>query len=394
MNRVFLLLISGAFLVLTLLIAALAANGIYQLNRLNNQVNQVIKLYSLKLDTVGTLHLNAFARGDRLLRMAIEEDPFARTEIFIEFNRAGFLVGSGRQKLLELGLSPEEKKLFDEQSQLIARIVPMQERVVDALDRDQITTARNILIAEGIAMQSRLIDMLGELHDQMRTTHDHAIRTADENYRRGLFLTYALGVSATLFGLGLALFTMNRLSRNARDIDLQMKELKASRAALEAEATHDAMTGLANRKLFYDRLRQAMLHAKRYNRMVGVLFVDMDNFKTVNDLYGHHVGDALLEEVARRLQSTVRGSDTVARAGGDEFLILLGNLSRPEDCDTAIDKIEDALECKATLHGVELMISASIGHALYPKDGVSEDALIRAADASMYQAKAGQSRNP
>ncbi len=392
MNRIFLFLIAGAFLVLTLLIAALAANGIYQLGRLNNQIETVLKQYSLKLDTVSTLQVDSYTRGDRLLRMAIEEDPFVRDELFIEFNRAGFLVGSGRRKLLELGLTIEERKLFDEQSQLIERIIPMQERVIDYLHRDQIVDARNVLIAEGIAMQSRLVEMLGVLHEDMRATHTQALNKAAENYQRGRFLTYLLGISATIFGLALAAFTMNRLVRNARDIDQQIKDLESSRSALEAEATHDAMTGLANRKLFYDRLKQAMLNAKRYNRKVGVLFVDLDNFKTVNDLYGHHVGDALLEEVAKRLQDSVRESDTIARAGGDEFLILLGNLNRPEDCDAAIDKIEDALEMKANLHDVELMISASIGRAIYPDDGVTEDALIRAADASMYRVKTGQPR--
>lgn len=393
MKRVFLLLTGGAFLVLILVIAALAVNSIHQLARSQEQVASILEPYSARLVTVSELQVAAYTRGDRLLRMAMEEDPFARDQLFLEFNRAGFLVGSGRQKLLKLGLGVKERKLFDEQSALIDRIVPMQEKVTDYLGDGRLDIARSILIAEGIPMQESFIEMLEELHQEMQMAHSLALEKAEEDYQRGRLITLSLSISAVMLGLGLATFTLRRLANNAREIERQITELKTSRAALEVEVTHDAMTGLANRKLFYDRLKQAMLHAKRYNRKVGVLFVDLDNFKTVNDLYGHHIGDALLSEVSKRLQESVRESDTVARAGGDEFLIMLGNLNSKEDCETAIDKIEGGLERKASLCGVELMISASIGQAIYPEDGVTEDALIRVADASMYRIKTGQPRS-
>lgn len=387
MKRVFILLTGGAFLALILLIAALALNGIYQIKRLQQQIGTVVELHNRKIDAVTAIQVDALARADRLLRMAVESDPFLREQLYLEFGRAGLLVGSGRRHLLDLGLTPEEQALFDEQSELLRKIDPTQEKVADHLVRGEVENAWSVLVAEGIPMQERLNAQLADLRGKLHQANNLALWEARQNYQRTLFFTLLSGIAATVLGMGLAWFTLRRLASNAREIEWQMKALEASHAALEAEATHDAMTGLANRKLFYDRLKQAMLHAKRHGSKIGVLFVDLDRFKTVNDRYGHHVGDALLSEVARRLTASVRESDTVARAGGDEFMVMLGDIGERKDCQAVMRKIEAALGEKTELHGIELTISASIGQSLYPDDGVTEEDLIRAADASMYRIK-------
>lgn len=392
MKRIFLLLTGGAFLALILLIAALAANAIYQLEYFQARMDRVVELHNRKIETVTAIQVDALARADRLLRMAIERDPFSRDQLFLEFNRAGFLVGSGRQRLRDLGLTAEEQQLFDEQSKLIEKILPMQERVTDFLARDEVENAWIVLVAEGIPMQESLNRMLAEMRDKLQMANNLALWEAGQDYRRNLRFTLLAGIFATILGIGLAWFTLSRLAANTRELDWQLRALEASRAAFEEEATHDAMTGLANRRLFYDRLKQALLHAKRYNTGFGVLFVDLDNFKTINDLYGHQMGDTLLTEVARRLLGSVREADTVARAGGDEFLILLDELGSRQDCQAAADKIMATLAGRTSLQGIELTISASIGQAVYPDDGETGDELIRAADASMYRIKTSHPR--
>ncbi len=392
MKRVFTLLTGGAFLALILLIAGLAANAIYQLEKIQKRMDLVVELYNRKIETVTTIQVNSLARADRLLRMAIERDPFSRDQLYLEFNRAGFMVGNGRQHLQQLGLTPEEQKLFDAQGELIRKIEPMQEKVTDLLAHEQVSDAWIVLVAEGIPMQESLNEILAALRGKLQIANNLALWEAKQDYQRNLLITLLAGILATLLGIGLAWFTLRRLATDSREINLQMRALEVSRAALEKEATHDAMTGLANRRLFYDRLRQAMLHAKRYNTKFGVLFVDLDNFKTVNDLYGHQVGDALLTEVAQRLRHSVREADTVARAGGDEFMVLLDELSSHHDCQIAADKILASLGGEVTLKDVELTISASIGQAVYPDDGKTEDELIRSADASMYRIKTSHPR--
>jgi diguanylate cyclase (GGDEF)-like protein len=133
-----------------------------------------------------------------------------------------------------------------------------------------------------------------------------------------------------------------------------MAELERSRAALREEATHDPLTGLANRRLFYDRLHQAVRHAHRYGGKVGILYVDLDRFKEINDRLGHHVGDAVLTEVAKRLTSSIRDSDSVARLGGDEFVVLLEGVQGREDCLATAHKIEQALNTDTNFYGLDV----------------------------------------
>lgn len=389
MKRVSLKLIIGAFVTLTVLIAAQTVNSIYQLSQTQARINTIVELHNHKIDTITSTQVAMHMRTDRLLRMVVESDPFNRDELFLEFNRAGFLVGSGRVKLREIGLTPEEQDNFDRQTTLIQEIEPTQEQVTNLILADKADAARELLAKHAVPLQESLNVLLAELRVKVQNANDKALVETRIAYRHSLLITLVSGGAATLLGIVLGWFTMRRVIASRYHIQQQMAELEASRASLQIEATHDPLTGLANRRLFYDRLEHALLRAKRYRHKVGVLFVDLDRFKSVNDRHGHHVGDALLMEVASRLSKSVRESDTVARSGGDEFMIVLDKLHNQHDCDTIIKQIENALAVVVNLHGLNLNLSASIGQAIYPDDGATEDDLVRVADASMYDIKAG-----
>jgi diguanylate cyclase (GGDEF)-like protein/PAS domain S-box-containing protein len=156
---------------------------------------------------------------------------------------------------------------------------------------------------------------------------------------------------------------------------------------IEHLANHDALTGLPNRTLLRDRVQQAIVHARRLRSHVGLLFVDLDQFKLVNDSWGHLMGDALLLEVGKRLQRTIREGDTVARLGGDEFVVLLSDLTTPDDTAVVARKIADALAEPLDLEGRSVSVTASIGVSLYPGDGDDMETLLQCADAAMYRAK-------
>lgn len=163
-------------------------------------------------------------------------------------------------------------------------------------------------------------------------------------------------------------------------------ERKKAEDQIRWQATHDALTGLPNRLLFEERLQQALAHARREGGQVAVLFCDLDRFKQINDLWGHGAGDTLLQEVAARLRSAVRESDTVARLGGDEFTILLPGANRATAETTAARGIEH-FRRPFRLEGGEVAVTASVGIALATEHGSQAGRLLRLADAALYRAK-------
>lgn len=170
-------------------------------------------------------------------------------------------------------------------------------------------------------------------------------------------------------------------------ISYDITERKRIEDTISHLAHHDALTGLPTRTLFHDRLRQSLTRTRRSHKRVGILVVDLDHFKRVNDRLGHHAGDALLVEVAKRLRENVRASDTVARMGGDEFVVLLDDLHSIDDAEGVAHKVVLALQLPFETEGEILRPSASIGLCIYPDHGETADALLKNADEAMYRAK-------
>ncbi|TMC39497.1 MAG: PAS domain S-box protein, partial [Chloroflexi bacterium] len=238
-------------------------------------------------------------------------------------------------------------------------------------------------------------ELVGEQADILiATTH----RSAFDNYLKrrlsmdipvsGAHETMGKRKNGSLFPLEFVVSSMQVGSRHVFIATLRdISERKAHTDALEYQALHDALTGLPNRSLFGDRLRQALLAARRNQKMFGVLLLDLDRFKDINDALGHDRGDSLLQEVTARLRGVLRATDTIARLGGDEFAVLTTDARHPEDVTASAKKILASLEGPFAIGDHMVETGASIGIAMYPVHGDDPSTLLRRADVAMYVAK-------
>lgn len=172
----------------------------------------------------------------------------------------------------------------------------------------------------------------------------------------------------------------------ARDVTA----LTVAEEELRYLAHHDPLTGLTNRSLFYDRLKLALRTAHRHHTGVALLFLDLDNFKEINDAHGHALGDNVLCSVARRLESCVRAADTIARMGGDEFIVLLTDIQSPDDVSMKVEQILAVVAEPLPAELASISPSCSVGVARYPADGVDAESLLNHADGEMYRMKRGR----
>ncbi|QBZ83972.1 putative signaling protein [Hydrogenovibrio crunogenus] len=177
------------------------------------------------------------------------------------------------------------------------------------------------------------------------------------------------------------------MTQNYLALFTDITSLKEQQKQLEHIAHYDVLTQLPNRSLLADRLQQAIFTSQRHNSLLAVLFIDLDGFKKVNDQHGHDAGDELLIELSKRMKIVLREEDTLARIGGDEFVVVLVNLDAPKDCEMILRRLLASTSEPVEIEGESVSVSASIGVTFYPTDNVDTDQLMRHADQAMYQAK-------
>ena len=201
------------------------------------------------------------------------------------------------------------------------------------------------------------------------------------------FLGHIFKIIATIF-----IYTAIIDTGLNQPFDLLFRDLKQREIMLQEAATHDPLTGLPNRLLFQDRLTRALENVRRNNyaqgnNLVGVAILDADNFKEINDTYGHAVGDAVLAKLAERMKNVLRERDTVSRLGGDEFAMILEGIKMPQNTERIAQKILNAMAEPMTIEGKELIVTVSLGICLFPAQGVAEENILHCADMAMYKAK-------
>jgi diguanylate cyclase (GGDEF)-like protein/PAS domain S-box-containing protein len=213
-----------------------------------------------------------------------------------------------------------------------------------------------------------------------RQVFEFDVVISDGSLRHALVSYFPDTVDGVVQGFSTLVTDVTRM----KDLELELKEAKHQAEVL---ATHDFLTGLPNRVLLMDRISAAMTHAERDGGLVGVIAIDIDGFKSVNDTYGHDVGDCVLKKIANRMRGAIRATDTVTRLGGDEFLFLATDAEGLDGLESAILRLQRAVHQPLECNGIHMTPSISCGIAVYPSHGKNATELLASADSALYQAK-------
>ncbi len=325
----------------------------------------------------------------------------------VEYIRPLILPG-GEQRVVEVNLIPH----FDEQVQMLGAFVLITDitrhQLAERAIRDSEERMRKFAAAtnEGIFfhkdgiltdVNEALLAIMGYAREEMigrnvlefvppewhQPMTDYMRAEREDPYEADVVHKNGHKIAVELVGKTVILDGEAHRMGALRDITAR----KHAEARIQYMAHHDMLTGLPNRAYLTERLTTILALARRHGTLAAIMFIDLDNFKSVNDSLGHHVGDALLQVVAARIKEALREADMVSRLGGDEFLVILADFAAPEDAAKVADKLLQVISAPIALEGRQLCANASIGISVFPRDGDNADDLIRRADAAMYSAK-------
>jgi diguanylate cyclase (GGDEF)-like protein/PAS domain S-box-containing protein len=256
--------------------------------------------------------------------------------------------------------------------------------------RHELTGQPTLLIHDAEELRRRQVELAHKLGVRVANGFELIVAAASRDWQEEIEWTY-LRKDGRRVPVRLAVSSMRNEAGDLAGFLMVAHDITAHKRAdayIRRVAHYDALTGLPNRALLLDRLGMAIQNARRRDEMFAVLMLDLDHFKQVNDSLGHHVGDALLRSVGRRIQQCLRDVDVVARFGGDEFVILLDGVPTREQLAGAVGGIMEAVSVKHVVDQSELTVTPSIGGCLYPEDGLDSSSLLRCADMALFQAKA------
>ena len=349
-------------------VAAFAGFGLHYLSNISVRLKGIVENNNVKIELATAMQTALRERALSMHALSVLTDPFDKDEELMRFDALGSNYILARQHLQQMPLSPEEQEILERIRALTRAAQPEVQAVVDMAmggrpDAEVFERIRSVAVPRQreIAVQANALILL------QKGQTAAGVESAEASYREIRNLILMLVVFTLISGVGIALF----VSRQAQ---------------LAAQAMYDPLTGLPNRSLLQDRLEQAIAQARRSRRAFAVALMDLNRFKEVNDTLGHDVGDELLREVAARLRRAVRAEDTVARMGGDEFVVVLHDLTEP-DVPAFCAKLLASLGADFEWGRHSIDVGASIGIALCPAHARSPGSLIRFADIAMYAAK-------
>jgi len=364
--------ISAGFLIVISLIITLTFVGLNHITKVNSQMTQIVETNNVKITLAQVMQNALQERALSMHTIAVLDDAFLKDDEYMRFSRLGNDYYQARKSLEKLIKTPEELSILVKIRDLTRDTQPDVQSVVEqGLYKNDPSIFEKIR-QQAVPKQRLIAEQVKQLVTLQQEQALSALEKAQSSYNQARNLMLLLGGLATILGILIAVYIIKRVSKQAHQ--------------LEHQALHDELTGLANRSLFSDRLRKMITRGQRQSISFSIILIDLNRFKQVNDIYGHQVGDLLLQDVARRLNKCLRKVDTVARLGGDEFVVILESLSS-ESVNKIVDKLTSIISEPFLLAGKEITVGSSMGIASYPIHGQDCITLINRADAAMYEAK-------
>jgi diguanylate cyclase (GGDEF)-like protein len=364
--------IIAGFMVLLVLMASLTVTGLRYISETNARLKSIVENNNIKTELATRMQTALRERALSMHALSVLTDPFDMDAEVQRFHSFASDYLDAREQLVQMPLSSEERIILDRINLYSSEAQPVVQAVIDMSMAGGGPEIFDRIRNSAMPKQRKVAEEVTALISLQQELTNAAVRNADESYRQVRGLMILLGMTAVFIGALITLYVSRRVSQQAR--------------LLATQALYDPLTRLPNRSLMQDRLEQTIALSRRGKRSFGVALMDLNRFKEVNDTLGHNVGDELLREVGNRLRQAVRAEDTVARMGGDEFVVIIQELTEA-DVPVFANKLRAALEPPFLWENQRIDISASIGFALYPSHAYEPSSLIRYADIAMYAAK-------
>ena len=358
------------------LMLALTIAGINYMSHVNLRMKGIVENNNVKMEMAHAMQNALRERALNMYIMTIVEDDFLKDDEYQRFNISGTQYYIARKTLEGLASSVEEKEILSRIGGLTRNAQHEVEAVVELLLKGSARNHYDAIRNRVMPRQKLINDQVVELLALLKTQTAAAVSEAESSYQYARKLMFILGMLASVLVIVIAVFVSRKVSKQAHE--------------LEHRAFHDELTGLPNRVLFLDRLGHAIARSLRKGTPFVVILLDLDRFKEVNDTLGHIVGDLLLQEVSRRLTGALRGSDTVARFGGDEFAILMEQ-SDIQHVPGIAEKLLKVLDRPFKVAEQLVDVNASFGIVYFPDHGDDSVALLQKAGSAMYAAKRSHS---
>lgn len=385
-SDVFLKSVLIAFILLIILVLAQIGYAINQLDVLQEKMERDTSFEFEKIRLLSEAESLSVRRSALLIKMTLSQDETERQNLYSEYQQYENFASNSMEQLQKLETNPENQQLITNQLINMKRIKVAREAVINLLQNGDLATAQTLLQSNVLQQQNSIRQLFVTLREHQQAQARKMLAKANSEYVSAKNVILWTGLFVVIVVIMISFAVLRRAKKHVNSIESRLVSLEASRLRLHKKATRDALTGLANKSQLNGYLQQKLKKTSR-RKSFALMYLDLDGFKSINDEFGHAVGDRLLTLAAQRMQGMLREYDFIARVGGDEFVIIMQETEDSEGCILVAKKLIAFLSEPFSIGSVICRIGVSVGIAFYPEHGKDGAQLVHNADNAMYLAK-------